>query len=198
MPTDPEVRRRLGALMEERRLELGLRWQDVAEHGGVSLKALHSARTGNASIRPLTQQAIENGLRWQHGSIQRVIDGGDPVAASIERTPVIATGSAALPPLAVADYATAADTATATEYADDMDVTAAVVRAAIHPLERQIWEEVNRHPEGSAAAVIFTDPVERALWGREDIPESERIKYVAALRAVSRNPAARRATKRSA
>lgn len=183
MPTDPEARRRLGALMDQRRLELGLRWQDVADGGGVSLKALHSARTGNASIRPLTQRAIEDGLRWEHGSIQRVLDDGEPIALR-------AVTEVELADATEQDHEPPAD--------PNMEMASAVVLAAISPLERRIWDEVNRHPEGSAATVIFTDPLERALWGREDIPESERVKLVAAVRAVRMRPAARRATRRSA
>jgi hypothetical protein len=176
MPTGPEARRRLGALMEQRRLELGLRWQDVAETGGVSLKALHSARTGNASIRPLTQQAIENGLRWEHGSIQRVLDDADPI-------PLRAVTGVELADAPEQDREPPAD--------PDMDVTGAVVIAAISPVERQVWEEIHRHPEGSAATVIFTEPIERLLW-EFDRPEAERVRMIAALRSVHRRPALRR------
>lgn len=163
--------------MEERRVELGLRWQDVADAGGVSLKALHSARTGNASIRPLTQQAIENGLRWEHGSIQRVMDDGDPI-------PLRAVTGVELADATEQDREPPAD--------PGMDVTAAVVLAAINPRERQIWDEVHRHPEGSAATVIFADSLERTLWELPQYQESERIRIIAAIRAARRSPAARR------
>ncbi len=177
MPTDPEARRRLGELMDQRRLELGLRWQDVAEAGGVSLKALHSARTGNASIRPLTQQAIENGLRWEHGSIQCVMDDGDPI-------PLRAVTGVELADATEQDREPPADPGT--------DVTTAVVLAAINPLERQIWDEVHRHPEGSAATVIFADPFERMVWELSQYPESERMRMIAAFRSVRRSPTRRR------
>ncbi len=177
MPNTPEVRRLLGALMEERRLELGLRWQDVAERGGVSLKALHSARTGNASIRPLTQRAIEDGLRWEHGSIQRVMGDGDPI-----RLPSVSGVELADAP--EQDREPPADP-------DTESMINAIVIAAISPVERQVWDEVNRHPEGSAATVIFTDAFEQMLWEREHTPESERVREIAALRAVRMHPSAR-------
>jgi hypothetical protein len=75
MPTQPEERRQLAALMDERRLELGMRWQEVADAGGVSLRALNNARTGDREIRPLTRHGIEKGLRWEPGSIQRILSG---------------------------------------------------------------------------------------------------------------------------
>jgi hypothetical protein len=81
MPTQPEERRRLAALMDERRLELGLRWQEVASAGGISLRALNNARTGDREIRPLTRRGIERGLRWAPGSIERILSGGAASAA---------------------------------------------------------------------------------------------------------------------
>ena len=79
MTTQPSARARLAALMDERRLELRLTWQDVADRGGISLRALANARTGDAEIRPLTQAGIEGGLQWERGSVARILAGGDPV-----------------------------------------------------------------------------------------------------------------------
>jgi hypothetical protein len=80
MPIDPDARQRLADAMEQRRAELRLRWQDVAAKSGVSLKALLNARTGPADIRPLTQRGIEEGLQWPQGTVERILDGLDPVA----------------------------------------------------------------------------------------------------------------------
>ena len=79
MTTQPSARARLAGLMDERRLELRLTWQDVAERGGISLRALANARTGDAEIRPLTQAGIEGGLQWERGSVARILAGGDPL-----------------------------------------------------------------------------------------------------------------------
>src|ERR1017187_678062 len=78
MPISPEARQRLRDLIDHRRLELRLRWQDVATAGGISLKALHSVRTGNAGIAAPTRGGIEDGLRWQSGSVDSILEGGDP------------------------------------------------------------------------------------------------------------------------
>jgi hypothetical protein len=65
--------------MDQRRLDLRLTWQDVAERGGVSLRALANARTGDSQIRPLTQAGIETGLQWEDGAVGIILAGGDPV-----------------------------------------------------------------------------------------------------------------------
>jgi hypothetical protein len=75
----PEARERLASLMDDRRLELGLRWRDVAEAGGVSYEALRDVRNGSGGIRRLTEHAIETGLRWEAGSVRRILDGGEPL-----------------------------------------------------------------------------------------------------------------------
>ncbi len=79
MASQSEARQRLAELMDKRRLELRLTWQEVAEHGAVSLRALANARTGDSEIRPLTQAGIEAGLSWESGSVGIILAGGDPV-----------------------------------------------------------------------------------------------------------------------
>lgn len=83
MPTQPEERQRLAALMDDRRLQLGMRWQQVADIGGISLRALNNARTGDREIRPLTRRGIEKGLQWAPGFIERFLSGApaDPGSA---------------------------------------------------------------------------------------------------------------------
>ena len=73
-----EARDTLASLMDSRLRELRLRWQDVADRGGISLKTLQSARTGTAGIRPRTQWGIEAGMQWPAGFVQWVLDGHDP------------------------------------------------------------------------------------------------------------------------
>jgi hypothetical protein len=70
---------RLGRLMDERRLNLGLDWQDVASLAGISTKTLYNARVpGGPLPAPRTRRKIEDVLRWQPGSMERVHGGGDP------------------------------------------------------------------------------------------------------------------------
>jgi hypothetical protein len=176
----PEARERLASHMDDRRLELGLRWRDVAEAGGISYEALRDVRNGHGGIRRLTEHAIETALQWEAGSVASILNGGDPVPAVSEPAPVTTTGGITLPSLAVTGDAAAAE--------DAAEVTRAVVVAAIGPrLERQVWAEVHRHPEGTPASVIFADPVEIALFER-DAPELQRIRWIAALRSVDARP----------
>jgi hypothetical protein len=189
MPTSPDdARRRLAALMEERRLELGLRWQDVAERGSVSLKALHSARMGNADIRPLTRQKIEDGLDWGHGSIRRILDDGDPLPAGLSGSGTLG-GMQAQAVLA---------TATASVPAPSVSVTPAVTRIAeaiagemageMAKTEAAVWDEINAHPEGTPADRIFTHPAEVKLMEMELTPLPRRVRWIAEFRFGRANP----------
>ena len=78
MPEMPAARQRLAELMDARRLELGLRWQDVAAAGDVSIKTLYSVRTGHSAVPRLTARKVDKGLHWEPGSVERVLAGGDP------------------------------------------------------------------------------------------------------------------------
>jgi hypothetical protein len=74
-----QARRRLAELMDERRGELRLRWRDVADAGGISYEVVRAVRNGGGEIRLLTQRGIEDGLRWEQGSVRAILAGGDPV-----------------------------------------------------------------------------------------------------------------------
>src|SRR5690242_12593355 len=81
MPPRPPQRERLQRLMNDRAGELGLTWAQVAEAGGVSYEAIRAARDEDKGIRGTTRGAIERGLRWEAGSVSRILDGnGDPVS----------------------------------------------------------------------------------------------------------------------
>lgn len=83
MPGMPQAHR-LAELMEERRLDLGLRWNDVAAESGMSVEGLRAMRRDGAIPRPLNQRGIEKALQWRRGSIQRILGGEDPVPADAE------------------------------------------------------------------------------------------------------------------
>ena len=70
--------RRLSDLIEQRRLELGLRWKQVAKAGGISYESIRAIRSGTADMRSLTGHGIETGLRWEPGSVERILAGGEP------------------------------------------------------------------------------------------------------------------------
>jgi hypothetical protein len=70
---------RLGRLMESRRLDLELYWEDVATLAEVSIKALYNARLEGAPLpSPMNRRNVDRALRWQAGSMERAHGGGDP------------------------------------------------------------------------------------------------------------------------
>jgi hypothetical protein len=77
--------RRLAVLMEGRRLDLGLRWTDVAAESGMSVEGLRTMRRDGGVPRALNQRGIERALRWEPGSIERILRGDDPVPATAAR-----------------------------------------------------------------------------------------------------------------
>ncbi|MFI7630248.1 hypothetical protein [Microbispora rosea] len=72
-------RERLARLMDERREKLGLDWNDVIAGSGLTKTGLHHVRFENRTMRASTKRGIENALRWEPGSIDSILDGGDPV-----------------------------------------------------------------------------------------------------------------------
>jgi hypothetical protein len=80
MDITPEARRRLAGIMDERRLDLGLTWKEVAIRGGLSYEAVRALRTGDeGNPEPLTLRKIDRGLEWMPGSSRRVLyEGGEP------------------------------------------------------------------------------------------------------------------------
>lgn len=85
--TNRWARERLAEHMEDRRVELRLRWSDVAKAAGVTTETLRQVRYGNSAIQPLTRRAIEEGLRWGRGSVQTILAGGEPTA--VQETEIV-------------------------------------------------------------------------------------------------------------
>lgn len=65
------------AAMEERRIYLQLRIEDVARQAGVSPNTLRSVGSGRPT-RPLTDAGIERALKWERGSLDRLRAGQKP------------------------------------------------------------------------------------------------------------------------
>lgn len=74
MPQSPH---RLDAIMDARRVDLGLEWQEVATAAGIRTQTLRVARKGEA-VNGLTKRGIEKALRWAPGSFDAVVGGGAP------------------------------------------------------------------------------------------------------------------------
>jgi transcriptional regulator with XRE-family HTH domain len=68
---------RLNALMDQRRLELGLRWKAIAERAKITHQTLLQLRKG-AEVSDLTVANVERALDWGPGSIRSILSGGDP------------------------------------------------------------------------------------------------------------------------
>lgn len=62
--------------MEDRRIELGMSWADVADGARISIAHLRRIRTGHATLTPLAARKIEKGLRWKAGSVRDILAGG--------------------------------------------------------------------------------------------------------------------------
>lgn len=67
----------LGWWLDERRGELGLTWEQVAERAGVSVQTIFRAINGTP-MRTTTRKGIERALEWASGSIDEIERGGSP------------------------------------------------------------------------------------------------------------------------
>lgn len=65
--------------MNERRLELGLTWRQVAAAAQVSYEALRAIRRGGYRPAELTARRLDEAFQWESGSTIAALDGGDPV-----------------------------------------------------------------------------------------------------------------------
>lgn len=74
--------KRLGDLVRARRRELKLTQADVQESGGPSTATIRLIEGGkHTDLRPGTVAPLEQILKWQEGSIAKVLEGGDPIPA---------------------------------------------------------------------------------------------------------------------
>lgn len=76
-PRQPDFRR-AETIMDERRQQLDMMWKDVAEAAKLSAQSLLDFRQGKTNPRQLTKRRIDAALGWEAGSLQAVLDGGDP------------------------------------------------------------------------------------------------------------------------
>lgn len=81
MNRDPQAWKRLGRLMRDAREQAGLNRKDFADLAGVSEKAVYNAEKGDPPSRqqPPTLVKIAAGHGWKPESIQRILDGGEPI-----------------------------------------------------------------------------------------------------------------------
>ncbi|MGI8447561.1 MAG: hypothetical protein ACR2MP_10370 [Streptosporangiaceae bacterium] len=82
MPEDAPAEHRFARLMNERRLALGLRWDQLADAAGVPEAALRTMRRTGSVPRELTQRGLEKALGWERGSVRLILAGGEPTRIS--------------------------------------------------------------------------------------------------------------------
>jgi transcriptional regulator with XRE-family HTH domain len=69
---------RLDEAMRQRRVQLGLSWEDIAAAADITSAHLRRIRTGQYLPRDTTAAKLERAFRWSAGSIDAVLAGGEP------------------------------------------------------------------------------------------------------------------------
>lgn len=77
-------RERLTEELNQRRRALKLRWNAVAVRLEMSVQNLLRIRQGDISISEDAEDAIERFLRWETGSVQAVLAGGEPTPLKVD------------------------------------------------------------------------------------------------------------------
>lgn len=179
---------RLTTAMEARRVALRLHWDDVAARAGISVTHLRRIRKGEYSPSPLIRSKLEEALHWAPGSIESVLDGGDPTDLG-EPVDVTVQGRAG---------------SIVTRAGQGSVQTDNGLQAAIRELARRLPPEDVRalleeftgaEPAGENP---YTDAGERRIWEMTELPEAARVHLVVMLRAwraASTVPAADRAAR---
>jgi transcriptional regulator with XRE-family HTH domain len=69
---------RLDEAMRQRRVQLGLSWEDIATAADITSAHLRRIRVGQYLPRDTTAAKLERAFRWSPGSIDTVLAGGEP------------------------------------------------------------------------------------------------------------------------
>jgi transcriptional regulator with XRE-family HTH domain len=80
MDVGDDVTQRLNDAMNERRIDLGLKWTDVARRAGVSKETVLRFRSGPRT--PETTAKIERALGWPRGYLDAIAAGEPPPTAA--------------------------------------------------------------------------------------------------------------------
>lgn len=83
MTRDPHAWARLGQLLKQARLARGLKQRELADQANVSTASVQAAEAGAVpkTRMPTTLGPIATALGWPAGSVDKVLDGGDPPTA---------------------------------------------------------------------------------------------------------------------
>lgn len=86
--SDQDARARLNEAMSERRLDLGLRWNQVSDRAGMTYGNLHKIRIGAIAITDEAKRGLERALQWQKGSIDAILAGKTPTPIQMDESPL--------------------------------------------------------------------------------------------------------------
>ena len=168
---------RLAMMVRERRYDdLGMTQEQVAAAGGPSTatqRMIEGARQHRYHLSTLRR--LEDALGWEHGSVRRVLAGGDPAPA-----PPAVTAHAGL----AAAEATATAAATVTE-PDALTRLGLEITGVYRGIQDEVWREIlAARGAGTPETGIFTDRAEQGLWDLPSISEDDRALSIAALRSM--------------
>lgn len=82
----PEDLARLAAYVERRIADLGLQYAEVARTAGFSDQTLIAIRNAT-KVRSTTHRKLEKALLWAPGSVQAILNEGEPTPLTPESTP---------------------------------------------------------------------------------------------------------------
>src|SRR5437773_2876343 len=91
---------RLGARVVNRRVQFKLLTREMlATRSGISTRVLGDIEKGRRdNYDPMTLAALEQALRWETGSVRRILDGGEPTDLA---TPTARSGTTSLAQVAM-------------------------------------------------------------------------------------------------
>lgn len=181
MTTQPDPARRLAEKLNDRRIALRLQWQEVADRAGISAAHLRNVRNGQGALGDLAEANLEDALRWKRGSVNAILQGGEPV----EVAAVTATAS-----LAVTSSATAQRSAPEDQTADGLEAAIRELARRLSPDRlRAILKELAPVPQGSETPTAerrYEDDIEQYLWETPGLDEVERRYLISQLDALRR------------
>jgi len=77
---------RLDEAMNGRRLDLGMTWGELAVTAKIAEVTLRAIRRGANLPTSLTKRRLEDALEWEHGSIEAILAGGEPLTKAVRVT----------------------------------------------------------------------------------------------------------------
>jgi hypothetical protein len=180
MPRKPSAKNvvRLADLMERRCVQLHLTWTQVAERGGTTTESIRQARNGK-TMRALTQYAIERGLAWQQGSMQAILNGGDPVPIDVEPRLPDNTPGLPRPGGEVAAALAAIDAIPDDELVPEAKDHLRKQLGLLLRIERAKTAAANEHLDGELEARIVKQA--KAIRSQPGLTDEQKISYVAAM-----------------